>query len=608
MSASKNRYPPIADYAVISDCHCTALVSRHGSVDWCCMPRIDADSCFGRLLDWDKGGYCSIAPTADDISATRRYVPDTTILETHFKTATGEARLTDFFAIDDDALEHPRYDHVRIVDGIAGDMELLMEVCPRFDYGEIIPHMRQDASGAYTAIGSNKGLIIHSDVALDVIERRDLAAVFRIAAGQRVRLVIEFQVPELIDLTLARGLPSAVDIDRYFETTCAWWRKWVGRMQRPFDIDQQTLRSIITLKALTFERTGAIAAASTTSLPEWIGGGRNWDYRFSWIRDSVFIVRALQELGYVNEANRFHQFIQRSCAGSAGQLQIMYGVDGKRRLTEIELGWLEGYRQSAPVRVGNAAARQMQLDIYGELMEMAWEWHASNHRTDPDYWLFLTDVVDTVCDRWREADHGIWEIRGKPAHYVHSKAMCWAAVNWGVKLAQENRLSAPLERWIKVRDAICHAVETEGYDRRRGIFVQAFNSDQLDAALLLLPRVGFVAYDDPRMLRTTDAICRELDWKGLLLRYKAPDGLRGPEGVFIPCTFWLAACLACQGLSVQAWDYYRRALGCANDIGLFSEEFDAANQIMLGNFPQGLTHVSQITARLALAKADGSAP
>jgi GH15 family glucan-1,4-alpha-glucosidase len=600
-STTENNYPPIADYAFISDCHCTALISSTGSVDWCCMSRIDDDSCFGRLLDWNKGGFCSIAPTEKQFTSTRRYVQGSMILETNFKTPAGEIRLTDFFSMDAVTLEHPRYGHIRIVDGISGEMELHINVCPRFDYGEIVPYMSRDESGAYTATGSNKGLIIQSDIPLEVVDHCDLTATVRVGAGRRIRLMIQFEYPQAIERAIARGLSAADDIDRLLERTREWWQEWAHRIQPPFELDAQTFQSAITLKALTFEPTGAIAAASTTSLPEWIGGERNWDYRYSWIRDSVFAVRALHQLGYTSEANRFHHFIERTSAGSADELQIMYGVDGKRRLTEIELDWLEGYKGSKPVRIGNRAAKQHQLDIYGELVVMAWEWHAAGHPTDPQYWAFLSDVINMVCTAWREKDRGIWEVRGAPRHYLHSKAMCWAAVHRGAMLAQDNRFPAPIDEWLKARDEIRHAIETEGYDAKRGVFVQALGESDLDAAVLLLPRVGFVDYNDPRMIRTADAICRELEVGGLLLRYKSPDGLSHGEGIFLPCTFWLVDCLARQGRIEEAWKYYERAVGCANDIGLFSEEFDVESGQMLGNFPQALTHVSQIMARLTLA-------
>ncbi len=602
MRQSDTRYPSIADYALISDCHCAALVSCDGSIDWCCMPRIDEDSCFGRLLDWDKGGYCKVAPTAEKYDATRRYVDRTMVLETVFKTGEGEVRLYDFFARDPETASNPRFDHVRIVDGIAGEMELRVDIRPCFDYGQTIPHIRQamEMEGIYTATGSNKGLIIDSDIVLEVIDRHALGATFRVAAGQRVRFVVQFVRPEEIDSALERGLPDDGRIDAFLENTLDWWRQWTDKIDHPAALDELTLRSTLVLKSLTFDRTGAIAAAATTSLPEAPGGARNWDYRFSWVRDSVFIVRALHHLGYTEEADAFHRFIQRSCAGNAEQMQIMYGVDGKRRLTEIELDWLEGYRGARPVRIGNRAAKQIQLDVYGSLLEMVWEWRTSGHETEADYWGFLRNVVNLVCERWQDKDHGIWEVRGLPNHYVHSKTMCWAALNRGLTLAQHNGFDAPVEHWRRTRDEIRQAVESQGYDAGRGCFVQAFGTGYLDSALLLLPRVGFVAYDDPRMLRTTDAIVEVLDQNGLLLRYNAPDGLPGMEGVFLPCTFWLVACLAYQGRHELAWAYYNRAIACANDLGLFSEEYDTTRGEMLGNFPQGLTHVSQITARLAL--------
>lgn len=601
-----NPYPPIADYAMISDCHCVALVSRSGSVDWCCMPRIDDDSLFGRLLDWNKGGFCAVTPTDEGFTSTRRYIPGTMVLETRFKTGQGEALLHDFFAMDADPLGDPRYDHVRIVEGLSGEVELSVDVCPRFDYGEIVPRMREHKNGSriYTAIGSNKGLIIHCDLPLEVVEHRDLHATIRVAAGERVRLVLQFEVPELIACATEREMRDGKEIDAEFERTCKWWTDWSGGCSVSIEPDEQTLRSAITLKALTFERTGAIAAAATTSLPETMGGCRNWDYRFSWVRDSVFTVRALHDLGFEREADRFHRFIECSSAGSADELQIMYGVDGKRRLTEIELDWLEGYRGSRPVRIGNGAAKQGQFDIYGDLLEMAWEWHEAGNPTDPDYWDFLASVLHTVCKQWPEPDHGIWEMRSEPAHFVHSKVMCWAALNRGIMLAQSNGFEAPVDIWAKNRDMLRQEIEEKGVDPERGIFVQAYGSRELDAVLLLLPHVEFVAYDDPRMLRTVDAICGELEEGGLLLRYKANDNLPGKEGAFLPCTFWLVRCLAKQGRHELAWKYYDHALSCANDLGLFSEEYDVEHDEMLGNFPQGLTHVSQITAWLALNDID----
>ncbi len=603
MSQPDTSYPPIGDYALISDCHCSALISRHGSVDWCCMPRVDSDSCFGRLLDWNDGGYCLIAPEEDGSAMARRYLQGTMVLETHFKTARGEVRLYDFFVMDAAAPEQAHYNLVRLVEGVAGEVSMCIEVRPRFDYGEILPAMRCHENNTYSAIGSNKGLILHADCPLDVIDNHDLQGCVTIRAGERMRLIVHFEPPELIEKALKHRILDDVDADGGLQRTCACWQEWSGRMRWPYQFDEQSMRSAIVLKSLTYRRTGAIVAAPTTSLPEWIGGTRNWDYRFSWVRDSVFTLHALYQLGCFDEADGFLRFIQRSCAGSASQLQIMYGVDGKRRLTEIEIGWLEGYRGSQPVRIGNYAAKQNQLDVYGEVMELAWEWRVGGREIDAHYWDFLVDVVETVSTEWPKQDYGIWEFRGGPFHYVHSKAMCWSAMNYGVMLAERDARDAPVERWRQIRDAIRDAIDNEGYDAKRGVFVQAFDNEYLDSALLLLPRIGFVRYDDPRMIRTTDAIRHALDRKGLLARYNSPDGLPGNEGVFLPCTFWLVSCLALQGRVDLAWQYYHRACDCANDVGLLPEEFSVEKNEMLGNFPQGLTHVSQIMARLALERA-----
>lgn len=371
-------------------------------------------------------------------------------------------------------------------------------------------------------------------------------------------------------------------------------------MDRAGQAGVSVARSAIVLKALTHAPTGAIIAAPTTSLPEHVGGERNWDYRFSWIRDSVFTVRALANLGCVGEADGFRRFIQRSSAGSAEQLQVLVAVDGKRRLTEINLEHLEGWRGSSPVRIGNAADTQYQADMYGLLLELAGRWSARGNVPDAQDWDFLAELVDAAVQKWPLPDHGIWEVRDAPRHFVHSKVMCWTAVHRGIALARQHGFKAPLARWEAARDAIRHAVETEGFDAERGVFVGSFGSGELDAALLLLPDVGFVAYDDPRMVRTAAAIAHDLDDGGLILRYRTPDGLRGPEGSFVACTFWLAECLARQGRIAEARERFDRACRCANDLGLFSEQYAASSAELLGNFPQGLTHLAHICAALAL--------
>jgi GH15 family glucan-1,4-alpha-glucosidase len=342
-------------------------------------------------------------------------------------------------------------------------------------------------------------------------------------------------------------------------------------------------------------------AAPTTSLPESPGGNRNWDYRFSWIRDSSFTARSLAQLDYIKEADGFRRFIERSAAGSADQLQILYGIGGERRLNEYEIGNLEGYRGAKPVRIGNAAEGQLQLDVYGELLDLAWSWHCRRRSPDDDYWEFLVELVNKVCDCWKIADCGIWEFRGDRRHFVHSKVMCWAALNYGIKLAANLERSAPVDKWKDAREAVRRAVESKGYDAERGVFIQAFDHPRMDASLLLLPTVGFVAYDDKRMIRTTDAVREALSEKGLLRRYAdGEDHLEGREGVFLACSFWLAECLARQGRSDEAHQVFQRVFAVGNDLGLFAEEYDPATNLMLGNFPQGLTHLSMITAAVAL--------
>jgi GH15 family glucan-1,4-alpha-glucosidase len=607
MTERRDRYPPIGDYAFIGNGRSVALVSRHGSIDWCCMPRMDRGSCFGRILDWDHGGHCALRPSGDGVRTTRGYLDGTLVLETRLAGASGEARVLDCFAVNVDDERGPHAQLLRVIDGDRGHLDLDVEIVPRFDYGELAPWIRYHDLGIFSAIGGDDALVIAADAELEA-EKHQLGGRFTVRAGERLRLSISFVAPEDLDV---RPPPALVgpELDARLQETIDWWRDWSGQGWLDGPQHAGVLRSAMVLKGLADPRTGAIAAAATTSLPEAPGGDLNRDYRSSWIRDSAFSVRSLSDVGFRREADAFRRFVERSAAGSADGLQIMYGLGGQRRLTELTLEALEGYRGAAPVRVGNAASKQLQLDAYGYLLQLAWRWHQRGHSPEDDYWRFLLDVVDAAAGNWRHPDRGIWEIRGDPRHFVHSKAMCWSALDCGIRLAEESLRQAPLERWARERDKLRRAIEREGYDRERGIFVQAFGGDQLDAALLLLPEIGFVAWDDERMVRTVDAVRDALEVDGLLLRYRVNAQLQGapgqPEGSFLACTFWLAECLARQGRLTDAQQVFERAAACGNDLALFAEEYDPERGEMLGNFPQGLTHLSYMGAAVALAEAAG---
>ncbi|MDQ3880981.1 MAG: glycoside hydrolase family 15 protein [Chloroflexota bacterium] len=595
-------YPAIGDYALISDCRSAALVSRAGSVDWCCVPRIDRASCFGRLLDWEHGGHCSLAPDGDFV-AERRYLDRTLVLETTFRSGAGAARALDLLPIESD--ETGGGELMRIVEGIRGHVSFSLDVVARFDYGALKPWRRYHGMGLYSLTGGDDALLVSSEAKLEPVGAHDLHANFVVRAGERVRVSVRFVPPHRIDAE-ARAAPRADHLDSVAQATEEWWREWASRMRLQGDYAPGVLRSALVLKGLANRATGAIAAAPTTSLPESPGGSLNWDYRYSWIRDSAFSVRALADVGFVDEADAFRCFIERSTAGTGDKLQIMYGVGGERRLDEAVLDELEGYRGARPVRIGNAAAGQTQLDVYGELMELAWRWHERGHSPDDDYWRFLVDLVDHAVASWEQPDRGIWEIRGDPQHFVHSKVMCWAAADRGIRLAEDSLRQAPLKRWRHARDEIRRAVEEHGYDSDRGLFVQAFDTDALDAALLLLPGVGFLAWDDARMVRTADAIAADLDADGLLLRYRASRGAAEPEGAFLACSFWLAECFARQGRLPEARQVFDRSVAAGNDLALFSEEYDTKRDEPLGNFPQGLTHLAHVSAAVALAEDDGA--
>jgi GH15 family glucan-1,4-alpha-glucosidase len=592
-------YPPIGDYALIGDCHSAALVSRQGSIDWCCLPRFDSDSCFGRMLDWAKGGYFAIGPEGR-CSSRREYLEKSLVLVTTFRSASGEARLIDFFAMRPGGRQRPRRQIVRIVEGVKGTMRLNVRFVPRLDFGEVKPWIRATSSGSFFALGSNTGLAIFGDVPLHPGSDHDLEGSIEVQAKSRHYLGVQFLPPEE-SAGAHFGEKAVAQLGEHYEETLRWWRDWSSKITHADGAGVSVVRSAIVLKALCYAPTGAIVAAPTTSLPEEAGGERNWDYRFCWLRDSIFTVHALGNLGLQAEARGMRRFIQRSAAGNANELQVLYAVDGKRRVPEIDLKNLDGWRGSRPVRIGNGAATQFQADMYGMVMELSWRWSERGEQPDENYWGFLTAIVEAAIGRRRLPDRGFWEVRSRPLHFVQSKVMCWAAVDIGVALAERYALPAPLDRWREERDAMRKDIEKRGYDRKRGIFVRSYGAKELDAALLLLPAVDFIAWDDERMVRTTDAIRRELSHDGLVRSYDAHDGLRGNEGVFVACTFWLAECLAHQRRRKEARQAFARACRCANDLGLFAEEYQPKAREMLGNFPQGLTHLAHVSAALALA-------
>lgn len=611
MSADKRRpaspapYPPIGDYGFIGDCHAVALVSRGGAIDWCCVPRIDSPSCFGRLLDWDHGGHCTIAPVAADATVTRAYLEASLVLETRVHGEGGEVRLLDFFAMRAGGRTYPRRQLIRIVEGVRGAVDLAIVLAARFDYGSIRPWIRSHGAGLWTAIGGDAALVISTDVALAVHQRHDLRAAVTVAAGERLRLSIEYVEPQAVYPHQPARVAMA-ELDRRLDETLGWWRRWSSRATWALDGRDRLLRSAVVIKGLVHAPTGAIAAAATTSLPECVGAGRNWDYRHTWIRDSTFALQSLAELGFHGEAKGFHRFIERTTADDAGGLQVLYNVCGGHRLTEVELDGLAGYRDSRPVRIGNRASRQLQLDMYGDILDLAWRGSARGDPTGDEYWAFLCAIVEQTIARWSAPDHGIWEVRGAPRHFVYSKVMCWAALDRALKLATRERRDAPLERWAAARDAVRRAIDLHGHDRERGILVQSFGARDLDAALLLVPRVDFLAWDDPIIVRTTDAVREELGLGGgLLRRYRSDDGLAGREGAFLPCSFWLAECLAHQGRGDEAREVFDAVAGLVNDLGLFAEEYDPERREMLGNYPQGLTHYSYLSAAVALARIHG---
>ena len=606
----RERYLPIADYAVVGDCHTAALIARDGSVDWYCPTRFDGPAVFCRLLDADRGGFFGLAPTGR-FSSERRYRGATNVLETTFAAAGGRVRLTDFMPIHDRTPSSRGYDVgtsrriVRLVEGLGGEVELELRFRPTFDYARASTDLRAAADGGAVATADGQFLALAAPgVALDADGDGGLRGRLRLRGGERRWLILS----DVDDAERAREALAAADSDDELAGTIRYWEDWAALCDYRGPYRSEVLRSALVLKLLTYDPTGAIVAAPTTSLPEEIGGERNWDYRYTWLRDSAFILYALMTVGYQAAAADFFDWLGEACRlDPTTDPQIMYAVDARREIPERTLDHLEGYCGSRPVRIGNAAAGQRQLDIYGEVLRAAYlryrgaEGAAERPAVAP--WTLLRGLIERAAEQWCGPDRGIWEVRGEPRHFLHSKLMCWSALDRGIRLAEEHRLEAPLDRWRRTRDAIRRAILERGYNAARGAFTQSFGGAALDASALAIPRVGFLPPTDPRVRMTIERIRAELSHDGMIYRYLSEDGLRGSEGTFALCSFWLVDALALGGRLDEAHALFERLVGYANDVGLLAEEIDPGTGVLLGNFPQGLTHLGLIGSAVNLAKA-----
>jgi len=591
----------IEDYALIGNTRTAALVGRDGSIDWLCMPRFDSGACFAALLGTPEHGRWLLAPAAEAVAVRRTYRGDTLILETEFELADGSrAALIDFMP---PALHDDRVDLVRIVEGRRGIVPMSMQAAFRFDYGRIVPWVRKRDYGL-SAVGGPDTLQLRTSVAMRG-ENFTSVAQFQVAAGERIPFTLTWHPSHLPESATRHPI-------RALEETEAYWRQWAARLICDSEWRAAVIRSLITLKALTYSPTGGIVAAPTTSLPEAIGGVRNWDYRYCWLRDATFTLYAMLTSGYTAEATEWREWLLRSIAGDPSQIQIMYGIAGERRLTELEAPWLPGFEQSRPVRLGNAAHDQFQLDVYGEIMDV---FHtARQHGLDPgeDAWRVGLALVEFVEQHWRDPDEGIWEVRGPRRNFTHSKVMAWVAIDRAVKAVQHHGLSGPIDRWRALRDEIHADVCRNGFNPALNSFVQYYGAATLDAALLMIPLVGFLPASDPRVIGTVAAIQKDLLVDGLVMRYASGsatgvDGLPPGEGAFLPCTFWLADNLAIMGRYAEARAIFERLVGLCNDVGLLAEEYDPRARRQLGNFPQAFTHVFLINTAHNLTRAQGPA-
>jgi GH15 family glucan-1,4-alpha-glucosidase len=579
---------------MIGDCEAAALVSRNGSIDWLCLPRFDSDSCFAALLGEPKDGRWQIAPCAPAEVTDRRYREGTLILETTFTNAEGSVRLTDFMPPKGQAS-----DVIRIVVGIEGRVRMRSELVIRFDYGRAVPWVSRLENGVLRAIAGPNMLLLSTPVSL---RGKDMKTVgeFTVAAGDQVPFVLTHAPSYLPIPVLPDPFSALADTEQF-------WRKWSSTYQGAGKWSQVALRSLITLKALTFLPTGGIVAAPTTSLPEKIGGSRNWDYRFCWLRDATLTLLALMGSGYFQEASAWRDWLVRAVAGNPDQLQIMYGVAGERRLREWEVPWLRGFGNSKPVRIGNAAHGQLQLDVFGELMDALYQARRGGLPASEPAWDMERALLQHLASIWQRPDSGIWEIRGEPRHFTYSKMMAWVAFDRGIRSSQEFDLPGPVEDWRRIRDDVHRDVCTNGYDQNLGHFVQAYGGTELDASLLLIPSIGFLPPTDRRVSATVEAIERELLVDGFVRRYdtgRTDDGLPPGEGMFLACSFWLADAYQMLGRVADAEELFERLLALCNDLGLLSEEYDPDQRCLIGNFPQAFSHISLINTAHNLSRTE----
>jgi GH15 family glucan-1,4-alpha-glucosidase len=589
----------IEDYALLGDLQTAALVGRDGSVDWLCLPQFDSPACFAAVLGDEHNGLWRIAPVGADTCTNRQYRGDTLVLETFWKTADGMVRVVDCMPPRGEAP-----DIVRIVEGISGRVEMQSELRLRFDYGRVVPWVRK-VDGQIVAVAGPDSAWLSTTVPL---EGRDLATYseFAVAAGERVPFVLtwhpSWQRP-----------PKPVDAYVAVDETEAWWAEWMARCTYDGAWQGEVRRSLIMLKALTFHPTGGIVAAATTSLPEQLGGPRNWDYRYCWLRDAALTLQALAGAGFLAEANRWRDWLLRAVAGDPADLQIMYGLTGARRIPEQELTWLTGYEGSKPVRVGNAAAEQLQLDVWGETLDGLAFARAAGLTNNDDAWALQVNLLEFLEDHWKDPDNGLWEMRGDRQHFVHSKVMAWVAFDRMISGVEQFGLPGPVDQWRAIRTQIRDEVLTKGFDADRNTFTQAYGSRELDAALLLIPQVRFLPWDDPRVAGTVDAVQKELTDNGFVLRYRpgsgtSDDGLPGGEGAFLACSFWMADALHGIGRHDEATELFQRLVGLANDVGLLAEEYDPVAKRQVGNTPQAFSHLALINAARHLSGARSAAP